>query len=483
MIETPEQPTTTPGSGLAAVLTMSWPASLTMLNATVVKFIDGLMVSWIGPVPVTAQFYGGMVSFAPESLMLGLLSVVSSYVSQNLGGGRTQRCAQYAWAGLALAMGYSVLIAPLALASDWGFALLDYEEAPLAAMYFRYMILAAALTLSARVLEQFFYGIHRPRVVLVASVIANLFNVAANYGLIFGRWGLPELGLEGAAIGSVLAWGVQLAILLGVFLCPRLHAAFGTRQLGMRWRQIADILRTGWPAGVQLCNDIFSWGMAIMLLSGIFGLADRVATTIMMRYIGLSFMPAIGVGIATTSLVGRAIGEGRPDLAVHRTRTALGVTAVYMGLCGLGFYLFRYPLMDLFITKAAVLDRSPEELEAIRRQILDVGGRIMICAALFQLADAVGIVYIGALRGAGDTRWPMVATIVASWMVVVGGGVAMVTVAPQLGATGPWIAATGYVFVLGALMAWRFERGAWRSIDLLGRDTDRPGSPPAEQSS
>jgi multidrug resistance protein, MATE family len=316
----------------------------------------------------------------------------------------------------------------------------------------------------------------------VASVVANLLNIVANYGLIFGKWGLPELGLEGAAVGSVLAWGVQLAILLAVFVSPRLQEAFGTRQLGMRWRQAGDILRTGWPAGVQLCNDIFSWGMAIMLLSGIFGLADRVATTIMMRYIGLSFMPAIGVGIATTSLVGKAIGEGRPDVAVHRTRIALGVTAVYMGLCGLVFYLFRYPLMDLFITKSAVLDRTPEELDAIRRQILQVGGRIMVCAAAFQMADAVGIVYIGALRGAGDTRWPMAATMASSWLVVVGGGVATVTLAPQWGAVGPWIAATAYVFVLGGLMAWRFEGGAWRSIDLLGRDIDRPGNPPAEQS-
>ena len=101
--------------------------------------------------------------------------------------------------------------------------------------------------------------------------------------------------------------------------------------------------------------------------------------------------------------------------------------------------------------------------------ILRIGATVMICAAVFQCFDAVGIVFAGALRGAGDTFWPMVITFVMAWTMVIGGGAAMIRWMPQLQSIGPWIAASAYVIVLGLVMAWRFESGAWRKIDLLGR--------------
>ena len=98
----------------------------------------------------------------------------------------------------------------------------------------------------------------------------------------------------------------------------------------------------------------------------------------------------------------------------------------------------------------------------------------MICAAVFQLFDAAGIVFNGALRGAGDTRWPMIAAVALSLSVLVGGGWCMVKFLPQLTSLGPYIAATVYIIILGSAMAWRFESGHWRRIDLLGdRRADR----------
>jgi MATE family multidrug resistance protein len=91
----------------------------------------------------------------------------------------------------------------------------------------------------------------------------------------------------------------------------------------------------------------------------------------------------------------------------------------------------------------------------------------MVCAAVFQTFDAVGIAYTGALRGAGDTLVPGIATIVLSWGVIVGLGAWLVSAYPSLSSTGPWIAASAYIILYGAVVAWRFERGAWRTIRLL----------------
>jgi len=458
-------------SGLAQVLAMSWPASLTMLNATLMKFVDGLMVSRVGPGPFGAQFVAGMFSFVPESFMVGLLTVVNTYVAQNFGAGRYRQTARYAWAGIFLAVTAAAVMAPLAVVAPQIFGVLRHEATitALEVMYFRYMILTVGLTMSSRVLEQFLFGIQRPKVVLAASVASNSLNVLLNYLLIFGKLGLPAMGLQGAAIGTVTAWGLHFTILLSVFLSRRMHERFATRfATTARLRHSLDLLRLGWPAGAQLCNDILCWSLFTAALVGtFFGTAHLAASVAAMRYMGLSFMPTVGIGVATTALVGKFIGAGRPDLARRRTHTGLFVAMIYMGLCGIAFYVFRYPMIRFFVKVNPTAGVDPTQAARLAEQIVQIGSKILICAAVFQLFDAIGIVYIGALRGAGDTLWPMIVTIVLSWVVILGGGLATVSFFPQLGSVGPWLAGSAYVIILGLCMAMRFESGAWRKIDLL----------------
>jgi MATE family multidrug resistance protein len=457
-------------SPIVEVLRLSWPASLAMLNSTVIKFIDGLMVSYVSPAALGAQFLGGMFAFIPESFAMGMLTVVNTFVAQNFGAGRFRQTGLYAWAGLLAALAFAVVIAPAALAAGPIFSVFGHPADVLAleTTYFRYMAVSVLLTLPARVLEQFFFGIHRPRIVLVGSILASVVNVGANYVLIFGHLGFPAMGLEGAAIGSVLAWSLQLLVLVCVFLSGPLRRQFATHLPGaVRPSHVWQLLRIGWPAGLQLCNDISSWSLFAAWLVGRFGTAHLAATTIAMRYTGLSFMPAVGIGVATTALVGRSIGKGRPDAARRQTHAAILTAMVYMGLCAAAFGLLRHEMVSLFVP-LTVSDLSADQAREMADQIVQIGGAIMIWVAIFQLFDAVGIVYIGALRGAGDTFWPMVVSIALSWGLVVGGGAVMVHFLPQFTSVGPWITASLYVIALGVVMAARFESGAWRHIDLLG---------------
>jgi len=464
------------GPGLAQVVALSWPASLTMLNVTVMKFVDGLMVSRVGADPFSAQFVGGMFSFVPQSFVVGMLTVVNTYVSQNFGQGNFRQAARYAWAGIILALAAGGLMAPLALVAPQLFALLDHTPHifALEVMYFRYLILAVGFSLSARALEQFLFGIHRPRTVLVISLGSNGANLLINYVLIFGKLGFPAMGLQGAAIGTVTAWGLNFVSLLVVFCSGSIHRRFASRfAFTVRWRHCRDVLRLGWPAGTQVSNDVLCWSLFIGALVGrFFGPAHLTASVAAMRYLGLSFMPAVGIGVATTALVGRFIGAGRKDLARKRARTGLLVAMTYMGACGLAFYIFRRPMVEFFVKVSPSARMTSVEAAALADQIVRIGARVMICAAVFQLFDAVGIIYIGALRGAGDTFWPMVVTMVLSWTVILGGGLAMVGFLPELRSIGPWLAGSAYVVLLGVCMAWRFESGAWERIDLLHR---RPG--------
>jgi len=418
------------------VIKLGWPASLSMLSNTLIKFVDGWMVSRVGPAQFSAQFYGGMMAFVPESFLLGTLTVINTHVSQNFGLGRYRHCSRYAWAAIAVVIAFSAVVCPLALAGRGIFEMLGHEEAAYEALYFAYMVLSIPLTLSIRSIEQFFWGIHRSKIVLVGAVVGNLYNVGANYVLIFGKLGFPAMGLKGAAIGSVTAWTLQLALLMAVFLSRRLHAKFGTRLFrSVRWRQCSDILRVGWPAGLQFFIDMFGWSFGITILAGTFGLAHRFATTAVMRYMQVSFMPAVGIGIATTAIVGKVIGQQSAHLARRRAHAGVMVACAYMGACGLAFLLFRHAMVDFFLKISHMTDPTVSADDVIR-----IGGRVMICAAVFQLFDAVAIVYGGALRGAGDTLWPMCVTAVLTLTVIFGGGYLFVTYLPSWQSIGPWAA-------------------------------------------
>jgi MATE family multidrug resistance protein len=172
-------------------------------------------------------------------------------------------------------------------------------------------------------------------------------------------------------------------------------------------------------------------------------------------------MPAVGLSTAATSLVGKHIGERDLGRAARSAHAAVFIAVVWMTICAVGFVVFRNELTSVFVD-----DGTPPDLAA---QIRLIGAEIFICAAIFQTLDAIGIVYTGALRGAGDTVFPGVLTFVLAWTVIVGGGYAMVHAFPQLEATGPWIAATAYIAILGVVLAIRFERGGWKRLHLLDR--------------
>jgi MATE family multidrug resistance protein len=476
-----DPPTTTPSlagptqrSAVREVWAIAWPTVLTMSSYTVMQFVDKVMVAQVGPLEVAAQGNGGIWAFTPIAFAMGVLSMVNTYVSQNLGAGRPREGVKYGWAAIWLSvLVWLLVLLPLAAAMPALFRLMHHREAideferlvELESTYGQILLLGGVLMLSGRGIHQYFFGMHRPKVVTIAAIGGNVVNVAANYVLIYGHFGAPRLGVAGAALGTVLGTAVELVIPLLVFVGPTMNRELGTRAAWRpAWPPIRDLLRIGWPNGAQFGNEILCWSVFTVVLVGLFGEDHLAAGWAVLGYIHLSFMPTVGISVAVNSLVGRYIGARRPDLAVARARSGLAIGMTYTTVCGLLFFVFREPLIDFFVA-----DDSVTAERAAR--IIEIGSRIMVCAAIFQAADAAGIIYSGALRGAGDTLWPGVAAVVYSWLFTVGLGWLLTIWFPQWESVGPWIGAAMYIIILGITMAWRFEGGAWRRIDLLGRSS------------
>ncbi|MEM1071918.1 MAG: MATE family efflux transporter [Planctomycetota bacterium] len=474
---------------LAEMLSVALPTVVTMSSYTLMQFVDSLMVSKIGPEPhhVAAQGNGGMANWVALSLFFGATSVINTYVSQNVGAGKPERAAGYGWTGVWLGIGYWPVMLVCALLMPAIFGLLGHSgelfEAEVA--YAQILLIGSAFKLVNKGMAEFFFGIHRPVVVTVSVILGNMTNVIANYVLIFGVEGhVPALGVVGAAYGTVLGYLVEIAVLSAVFLGPKLHAEYKTR---LAWRldlsRVRDVVRLGWPSGAQFVNETACWWIMTAYLLGAGGAAGAIAAGvtdqavidetaqlnntagwIALRYMHAAFMPTVGLSIAVTAIVGRCMGAGRPDLAAHRAWLGVKVALVYMGACAIAMVLLREPMMAVFVPG----DATPEQ----RAMLLEVGGAVMIAAALFQFGDALGIILIGALRGAGDTVWPGLVNVILSWVFIVGGGLAAVEFMPQWGSIGPWIAAAVFITALGLAMLWRFVGGKWRSIELVEREGD-----------
>lgn len=475
---------------LVEMVQLAAPTVVTMASYTTMQFVDGLMVSRIGPDPVyvAAQGNGGMLVWFVMAFALGALTVVNTYVAQHLGAGRAREGSAYGWNGLWLAAVSAAGMLPLVPLARPIFTAMGHRGDLLAleTPYAQILVYGAVFTLAARGIAHYFYGLHRPGVVMGAALTGNVVNVAGNYVLIFGHLGLPALGVSGAAIGTVIGSAIEFLIPMMVFLSPAMSRRYATRRA---WRPSAphlrDIIRIGWPAGAMLGNEMICWAYLMTYLLGEAGAragdapeVHNAVGWIALRYMHISFMPALGLSIAVTAMVGRCMGMRRPDLAAQRAWLGLGLTMAYMGTCALAFVLFRRPLIRTFI---------PESMPAQQvEQMVAIGSAVMIAAAVFQLFDAIAITIIGALRGAGDTVWPGILTIGLSWACIVGGGHAMMWLYPELGSLGPWLAASAYIVLLGVAVLVRFIRGRWRRIDLVARGrrsaagADQPMAVPAD---
>ena len=305
--------------------------------------------------------------------------------------------------------------------------------------------------------NQFFMGIHRPIITMCASLCGQIVNIFVNYLLIFGKFGLPALGISGAGWGTFTGITIVAVINMSVFLGPGINSIYQSRSsLKIDFHKMKSLLRVGLPAGFGLMLNVSLWGVILSGLIGRFGKEALAATSAVLSYTSLSVMPIVGISMALTAAVGKIIGQGKKELAVKQTNLCIKISLVYMGFMGICFFVFRSSLMGFL---------SADD------QVINAGADILVCAAVYQVFHAARIIYGGSLRGAGDTVWLAIISAIGAVPILGIGGYLVATFIPSLGAIGPWLAATLSVIVVGLANRWRFKSNRWKSIDLFKHRT------------
>lgn len=446
---------TRPWAGVREVMAMSWPIILGSLSYTVMDFSDKFMAGWLGEAALAAAPAAALWSFTLSTMFLGALGCTSTFVAQSLGKGENADCARYAWQGLYLALAAGAATVLFWPVSGFVFAHsgMSPEAQHLAVGFFQVRLLGYIAMAWCTVLAAFFQAVNRPFLPMWASLFCCVENVILGYVLMFGKLGLPEMGVNGLALGTVISQYTQMAILTYWFLGGEFHEKYKTRSAWqLQWNRMVDVLRIGIPGGLTFLFDILNWAIFTTQIVGRDGdrvLAGHNAAIGMMH---VAIMPAFALNNGIAAIVGQWIGRGRPDIAKSRTYVAIKIAVVYMTLIG-----FLNAVIGQWFIETVY--KAPHEVAV-------VGQRFLYFAAAFEAFDALFFVTMGALRGTGDTRWTMWATIIGNYCAFMPLAV-LFAIFMGFGAYGGWAAATIYVMGLSFVVLQRFRGEEWRKISIF----------------
>jgi MATE family multidrug resistance protein len=434
------------------VWVLAYPAMVGMISTTIMWFVDTVLVGHLGKTELAAVGLGGIVVWTLYSFFNGVVTTVSTFVAQRHGSGEPGKCSRMAWQGIYIALlaGVAILIVSRFVGDI--LAVLKPSDAVQAvgARYMQIRMLAGGFVILHISIASFFRGIGNTKTPMKVLVFANCVNIVLDLLLIFGLLGFPRLEVAGAALATAISNFAAAIVFLFIFLSHKYKQEFETR---LNWRpytpDLARLLKVGVPVGVQFFLDMASWSVFTAIV-GRLGEAELAVNSIVIHVLSFSFMPCYGLSIAATTLVGRYIGAGDLGSSVRSGYTAVRL-GVYYGLGLLAIFLvFPEQIVRLF-------NSDPE--------VITKGTRIIYLAAFFQVFDALQMIFQGALRGAGDTRGPMIISICYSWFLYLPLAYFLANTLEK-GLLGAWIGATVFVFALAATFWVRFALGGWKEIKL-----------------
>jgi MATE family multidrug resistance protein len=434
------------------VFNLAVPVVLTQLSTTAMGVVDSAMVGRLGPTHLAAVGFASIWIWTLFSLVYGTASGIQTFVAQADGAGDSRGCGRWAWQGFyAVAPAAVLLVAILVPLAGPLLALLgpsaELQESAVA--YVTARLAGEAAFAVVIVLTSFFRGLGDTRTPLYVTLLANVVNAVLDYGLIFGKLGLPAWGVQGAGIATAVGSWVGALTMYALFRRRSVAAKFDTRPVAPDRATIFRFVRTGAPIGGQWCVGMTAFAGFTTVVARM-GDSSMAASQAFVMLLSLSFMQAVGISVAAATLVGRYVGARDERSARLAFQSSVRIGLALAGGIAVLFVAVPTPLLRIFTDDPAVVS---------------LGRPLLLIGALFQIFDFVGIVSEGALRGAGDTRWPFAVHTALSWGlflplayvlgVVLGGGL-----------TGAWLGGLVYVAALALVLVRRFRSGAWQRMRI-----------------
>lgn len=421
-----------------------------MVSQNVLNLVDTAMVGSLGDAALAGVGLGSFVNFMATAFITGMAAGVQAMAARRVGQGRESESAVPLNGGLLLAAALAIPSSVvLVLLAPTIFPLLEDDPAVVAdGTIYLQMRLTAMLAVGMNfAFRGYWNAVDRSKLYLRTLLVMHVTNIALNYVLIFGKLGMPELGVMGAGIGTAASTFVGTVY---YFVLGRRHARDAGFLSGLPDRTtLGQMLRLSVPAGLQ--QFFFAAGMTVFfILVGMVGTQELAAANVLVNLMLVAILPGLGFGIAAASLVGQALGRGDHADARQWGWDVVKIAALTMGVLALPALVVPDLLLAPFI-------HNPDTLALAE-------GPLRLVAATLAI-EAVGMVLLNALLGAGDSRIVMVVSIGIQWFVQL----------PLVWFVGPW-AGGGLIAIFAVYMGARvglagvfatiWARGAWGRIEV-----------------
>jgi MATE family multidrug resistance protein len=443
-----------------ATLRLAGPVVAAQLAQISMGFVDTVMVGRLGPEALAGVGLGNAVFFTLLIVCISVVQAVNPMVSQAHGAGEDEPVERSVRQGLWL----GVMLAAPAMTLLWNAeALLRLagqapDTAARAGAYLRAIQWAFLPACWFMALRSFVEGLSRPLPVTIITALGVGLNVAANYGLMFGAWGLPALGLVGTGWASTIVYWFLFGALAVFVLRVRPFAEY---RVFSRLRvpdpeYLRELVRIGGPMGVSRGIEAGLFSVTALVV-GTFGTTALAAHQIAIQCAAFTFMVPVGIATAASVRVGQAAGRDDRRGARRAGQAAIGLAGAFMGVTALAFWLVPERIVALFLDTGASAAPDNAAVAALAAGLLGI-------AALFQVVDGLQVAASGALQGLKDTRVPMVIALATYWGVGLSSGLAL-GLCGDWGARGLWWGLVLGLTAAAVLLLARFHRHVERAVD------------------
>lgn len=445
--------------GYREVLTIAFPLILSSGSITIQHFIDRMFLAWHSSEAIASAMPAGMVSFTIMALFFGTTTYVNTFVAQYHGAKRYQRIGPAVWQGLYFSILAALAILPLYFLAPQIFALAGHAPTVqrMETDYFQILVFSGFAVTASSAMASFFSGRGKTKTVMWVMFASTTVNIILDYGLIFGNLSLPAMGIRGAALATVISQYVRVFIYAVLLMKVEYRRQYLTLA---GWKPEAELLkrlfRYGFPNGLHYFLELIGFTLLIMFV-GRLGTAPLAATNITFNINHLAFLPMMGVGTAVSVLVGKRLGECRPEVAEKTAWSAFHLGAGFMACIVITYIFIPNVFLFPYAANANALEFAP---------IARIATNLMKFAAVYMLFDMMNILFAAAIKGAGDTRFVMGVSLTLSWLLMVIPSYIALTVFNR-GIYTLWTFSTSYIIMLGIAFLLRFSGGKWKSMRVI----------------
>jgi MATE family multidrug resistance protein len=439
---------------IATLWRLSWPMLVGQLATVGMGVADVAMTGHVSAAELAAVSLGTSVWSIILVTVMGVMMAVNSVVSHEMGAGRFDKIShsvrESLWMGAIV--GIVGCLAANACTLLFDHIGLEAAVAGRAKTFLHIISLGMPAFACYRALYGYTTSINQTKPIMVIAICGLLYNIALNWMLVFGKFGLPKLGALGCAVSTASGvWLMLAAIVIWIKVSSAYRMTYPfTRWEGPNWTEIGSMLRLGVPIGVTHFAEVSAFGIVSLLVAR-FGVVQVSAHQIALNFVSLVFMVPLSFGIGALTRVGQAMGEGNAVRARFVAWTGTGMCIAFGVLSAIFIALFRWQIAAMYTSDPAVQATC---------------AMLLLFAALFQLSDSTQVAAASAMRGYQVTRSPMVIQMIAFWGVALPVGW-ILGLAPgwfpwspaqPMAATGFWIGLVLGLTVAAVLLAWSLDK-------------------------